>query len=372
MSKYLIGGLALTGQGLAFSGQHTPRPTPPPKFILPAQVKAAPAPTAAAMVAAAAGGNQQRRGGGGDDAAEACKTANSLVSYCASAIPEIELASSEEIAACLCCDGAKFEPQYFDDSAMACASFISSAAPGSSSEYSAWSTLGNFCGGGGLEGVCSRGTGMKATKTTGSVSSKTAPGPVTSRTKAATTAAPAAGAEDGDNDDCDFLATIGNYCALETRGFERLPLSSQAECLCYMTDRSTTTWAPKVFDGAFSSCSDHPSHKPSFYLPLRRQTTLSAYEDLCSSVGDFLAASADATTATADGLSAADAESTGTATAGGEGSSETASESATAVTVTVTPSSTAEPDTAAAGGLSLPAVWPVAIGAVLGAVVLVL
>ncbi|RYP49140.1 hypothetical protein DL768_005137 [Monosporascus sp. mg162] len=228
MSKYLIGGLALAGHGLAFSGQHTPRPTLPPKFILPAQIKAAPAPTAAASV----GGDQQRRDGG-DNAAEACKTADSLVAYCASVIPEIESASSEEIAACLCCDGAKFEPQYFDDSAMSCAKFISSAAPRSSSEYSAWSTLGNFCGGGGLEGVCGEGAATKATKTTGFVFSETA--------EATTTAAPAAGVEDDDGD-CDFLASIGNYCALETRGFERLPLSSQAECLCYMTDRSTTTW----------------------------------------------------------------------------------------------------------------------------------
>ncbi|RYP37188.1 hypothetical protein DL767_003007 [Monosporascus sp. MG133] len=363
MSKYLIGGLALACHGLAFSGQHTPLPTLPSKFIIPAQIKAAPAPTAPAS----AGGNQQRRDGV-EDVAEACKTANSRVSYCASAIPKIELASSEEIAACLCCDGANFEPQYFDDSAMSCAELISSAAPRSSSEYSAWSTLGNFCGGGGLEGVCGNGAGTKATKTTGSVSSKTAAGPVTSETEAAaTTAAPAAGAED---DDCDLLASIGNYCALETRGFGRLPLSSQAECLCYMTDRSTTTWVPDVFDGAFGSCSDHVSTAWTHFRP----STLSAYEDLCSSVGDFLVASADATTTAAatDGLSAADAESTGTATAGGEGSSEAASETATAVTVTVTPSSTAEPDTAAAGGLGLPAVWPVAIGAVLGAVVLVL
>ncbi|RYP65076.1 hypothetical protein DL769_006440 [Monosporascus sp. CRB-8-3] len=365
MSKYLIGGLALAGHGLAFSNQHIPRPTSPPKFVIPAQIiKAAPAPAAAAVVASA-GGDQQ--GGRGEGAAEACKTANSLAAYCASAIPEIELASSEEIAACLCCDGAKFQPEYFDDSAMSCAEFISSAAPRSSSEYSAWSTLGNFCGGGGLEGVCSKGTGTKATKTTGSVvSSKTAAGPVTSKAAAATTVAPAVGAED--DDDCDFLATIGNYCALETRGFERLPLSSQAECLCYMTDRSTTTWVPDVFDGAFSSCSDRVSTVWTHFRPSR----LSAYEDLCSSVGVLLVASADATTTAADGLSPADAESTGTATAGGEGSSETASESATAVTVTVTPSSTAEPDTAAAGGLGLPAVWPVAIGAVLGAVVLVL
>ncbi|RYP80191.1 hypothetical protein DL770_006322 [Monosporascus sp. CRB-9-2] len=368
MSKYLIGGLALAGHGLAFSGQHTPRPTLPPKIILPAQIEAAPAPTAAAVTAASGGGNQQRRGGG-DDAASVCKMANSRVAYCASAIPEIELASSEEIAACLCCDGTKFEPEHFDDSAMSCANFISSVAPRSSSEYSAWSTLGSFCGGGGLEGVCSGGTGTKATKTTGPVSSKTAAGPVTNNAKTATTAAPAAGAEGDDDDDCDFLAHIGNYCALETRGFERLPLSSQAECLCYMTDRSTTTWVPDVFDGPFGSCSDHMSTAWTDFRP----STLSAYEDLCSSVGDFLVASADATTTTAaDGLSAADAESTGTATAGGEGSSETASESATAVTVTVTPSSTAEPDTAAAGGLGLPAVWPVAIGAVLGAVVLVL
>ncbi|RYP16291.1 hypothetical protein DL765_005197 [Monosporascus sp. GIB2] len=362
MSKYLIGGLALAGYGLAFSNQHLPRPTPPPKFILPAQIKAAPAPTAAAF----ARGDQQ--GGGG--AAEACKTANSLAAYCASAIPEIEFASSEEIAACLCCDGEKFEPEYFDDSAMSCASFISSAAPSSSSEYSAWSTLGNFCGGGGLEGACSKGTGTKTTKTTGSaVSSKTAAGPVTSKAEAKTAAAatPAPSAEE-EEDDCDFLATIGNYCALETRGFERLPLSSQAECLCYMTDRSTTTWVPEVFDGAFGSCSDHVSTAWTHFRPSR----LSAYEDLCSSVGDILVASADATPPAADGLSAADAEPTRTAAAGGEGSSQTASGSATAVTVTVTPSSTAEPDTAAAGGLGLPAVWPVAIGAVLGAVVLVL
>ncbi|RYO76021.1 hypothetical protein DL766_007696 [Monosporascus sp. MC13-8B] len=360
MSKYLISGLALAGHGLAFSNQHIPRPTPPPKFILPAQIKAAPAPTEAAS----AKGDQPGGGGAGGAAAEVCKTANSLVAYCASAIPEIEFASSEEIAACLCCDGEKFEPEYFDDSAMSCANFISSAAPSSSSEYSAWSTLGNFCGGGGLEGACSKGTATKATKTTGS-----AAGPVTSKAEAKTktAATPAPGAEEED-DDCDFLATIGNYCALETRGFERLPLSSQAECLCYMTDRSTTTWVPDVFDGAFSSCSDHASTAWTNFRPSR----LSAYEDLCSSVGDILVASADATTTAADGLSAADAEPTGTAAAGGEGSSETASGSATAVTVTVTPSSTAEPDTAAAGGLGLPAVWPVAIGAVLGAVVLVL
>ncbi|RYP65870.1 hypothetical protein DL771_008099 [Monosporascus sp. 5C6A] len=352
MSKYLIGGLVLAGHGLAFSGQHIPRPTLPPKFVLPAQIKAAPAPT----TAASAGEDQQR--GGGDDVAEACRTANSLAAYCASAIPEIQFASPYEIAACLCCDGAEFEPEYFDDSAMSCANFISSAAPESSSEYSAWSTLGNFCGGGGLEGVCSK---TKPTETTGSVSFKTAAaGPVTSTANAATTAAPAADAEDDDDDDCDFLATIGNSCALQTRGFERLPLSSQAECLCYMTDRSTTTWVPDVFDGAFGSCSDHVSTAWTQFRPSR----LSAYEDLCSSMGDFLVASADATTTAA--------ESTGTATVGAEGSSETASESATAVTVTVTPSSTAEPDNAAAGGLGLPAMWPVVMGAVLGAVVLVL
>ena len=82
------------------------------------------------------------------------------------------------------------------------------------------------------------------------------PGPTaTATTKPATTKPPEADAGfvlAGDS--CKELHDLGAYCFQETRSFEQLPLSSQAECLCYMSDRTTTSWMPGLWDNAFGGC----------------------------------------------------------------------------------------------------------------------
>lgn len=55
-------------------------------------------------------------------------------------------------------------------------------------------------------------------------------------------------------DSCKELHDLGAYCFQETRSFEQLPLSSQAECLCYMSDRTTSSWMPGLWDDAFAGC----------------------------------------------------------------------------------------------------------------------
>ncbi|EMR66413.1 hypothetical protein UCREL1_6594 [Eutypa lata UCREL1] len=369
--------LALAGRGVAFSSREGvilagPTPTPTstptpatasttitaaPKFsLLHAHIKAATEPTILAGPAnlikekAKAKGEdaedgEEDEGDDGDDGEDdvekaetgVCRTANKLVNYCADAIPNIESAPEDQIAQCLCCDGdGGFEPDYFDDAAASCAGWIKTAVPESTGAYKAWSTLATLCGSGngGLDSSASTSGGAFIT------SAAVVP------------------------EACDTLGTIGGYCKEETTGFDELPLSSQAECLCYMSTADgasstvTASWVPDYFDDAYSSCAGSTD-------------TLSldpGYVNLCSGFGDFLAASVSATT-TAESSSSVSAASLSSTTGQGD-ASETASSAATAVSATTTPS--AEPDTGAAAGLSLPSSWPVAIGAVLGAAILLL
>ena len=138
MSRHLIigGSVALfAGQGLAFSSRVAAGPTPTiPKFTLPAQIlnMKVPEPKMTAMAAAGEGG---KGGSGGDSGGvEACHAANALANHCASAIPGIKNAPTEEIAKCFCCD-ADFDPDYFDGVAASCATHLSKEYPESTDQY---------------------------------------------------------------------------------------------------------------------------------------------------------------------------------------------------------------------------------------------
>ncbi|KAK7753681.1 hypothetical protein SLS62_004303 [Diatrype stigma] len=384
---------ALAGRGLAFSsrsdgiviGGPTPTPTPAStaKFaLLHSHIQAATEPTITGPPKfSKAKDNDEDEGddedeNGEDDLEEegetgVCKRANQLVNHCASAIPNINSAPEDEIAQCLCCDGdGDFKPDYFDDAAASCAGWIKTAVPESTGAYNAWSTLGNLCGGNSGLGssVCSwsktpataTGSLTAAVVNTNAAASKTTPGAILI-TSAAAAVVPNA---------CESLGSIGAYCQEETSAFDDLPLRSQAECLCYISTESAhaTTWVPDTFDGAYSSCAGAGAA-----ISLNP-----GYDGICSRYGDFLTAgsvSATTTTTAEDSSSSAISVASIASTASSTTASQTAFGSATAVTVTVAPS--AEPSTgaaaAAAAGLnSLPASWPVAIGAMLGAAILLL
>ena len=141
MSRHLIigGGVALfTGQGMAFSTSRVPaNPAPsiqlPPAFTLPPGIlnMKVPESQVTAMAAAGAAG----KGGNNNAGVEACRAANALANHCASAIPGIKDAPTEEIGKCFCCDGADFDPDFFDGIAASCADYLSEERPDATDEY---------------------------------------------------------------------------------------------------------------------------------------------------------------------------------------------------------------------------------------------
>ena len=82
---------------------------------------------------------QCEQGGNGNNnnnaGVEACRAANALANHCASAIPGIKDAPTEEIGKCFCCDGADFDPDFFDGIAASCADYLSEERPDATDEY---------------------------------------------------------------------------------------------------------------------------------------------------------------------------------------------------------------------------------------------
>lgn len=146
MSRHLIigSGVALfAGQGMAFSTSRVPaNPAPsiqlPPAFTLPPGILnmkvSEPKVTAVAAVGGAPG-KGQKSNNNNNAGVEACRAANALANHCASAIPGIKDAPTEEIGKCFCCDGADFDPDYFDGIAASCADYLSEERPDATDEY---------------------------------------------------------------------------------------------------------------------------------------------------------------------------------------------------------------------------------------------
>ncbi|MCJ1390108.1 hypothetical protein MMC18_002966 [Xylographa bjoerkii] len=61
---------------------------------------------------------------------------------------------------------------------------------------------------------------------------------------------------------CSNAEYVTSYCESVIDGFDNLPPSQQASCLCYTAD-SSAGWAPQIFDGFVSDCAQYlPSTDP--------------------------------------------------------------------------------------------------------------
>lgn len=218
-----------------------------------------------------------------DDGSEGCDTVGTLFDYCYDAY---------DYDACLCCAGDSYDPEYLDDSAKSCASYIAEELPSSTYEYSVFSSYGNYCKSVDSD-ICS----------------------TTDYTYTSTATAP---------DACWSVYDIADNCAATNTAILDGSDEEQASCFCYTTSGRTTTWVPDVFDGEASECADWASTAQSDYY-----SDWASLATFCSSVGDILTASTSATKTT----STPPAAQTGH-------SGSTTSATATAVTVTVTPSAT--------------------------------
>ncbi|KAH8681455.1 hypothetical protein BX600DRAFT_429390 [Xylariales sp. PMI_506] len=198
----------------------------------------------------------------------ACVTAAGAIDYCSSAIPDFDNAPATEVAQCLCCSSTAYDPSFFDGYAQTCATYVKTALPASTDLYSAYSSLGSFCE---VEGnVCAGGGGGGVTATPTATAKTSQP----TITEAATV--PAA---------CSTVLSILSFCADGDTAFLELPIQTQAECYCYLSDTiaHTITWAPDLFDGYGSQCAQWAkTADPTDY------SALAVYGTVCSALGDFL------------------------------------------------------------------------------------
>ncbi|KAI0132322.1 hypothetical protein BJ170DRAFT_242765 [Xylariales sp. AK1849] len=256
----------------------------------------------------------------------ACVTAEAAIQYCSSAIPDFDHAPYSDVAGCLCCSGTSYEPDYFDEVAETCASYISTALPKSTSQYSAYSTLGSFCDDEGSQNIC-RSAGS------GSITA--------TQTASAFTSVPTG---------CSSVIEIFSECAGDSESFYSAPSKSQAACYCYQSDSQTISWVPDYFDGFASECAAWAKTADT-----DDYSAYSQFATLCDSYGDFLTAGGtttiakSTTTKSTTTKSSSRTSSTPTAAQTGQGTGSTTQP--TAVTVTVAPSTTSTPGTNAANGL---------------------
>ncbi|KAK9771318.1 hypothetical protein SCAR479_12051 [Seiridium cardinale] len=238
----------------------------------------------------------------------ACVTAQAAAESCSSAIGDWDNAPYSEIAQCLCCSGTTWSPDLFDDNAETCASWIRTELPKSTSAYSAYSTLADFCESEG--NVCASGSITATATRTGSAVS----GTITSVASG-----------------CYSLLDIMSECAESDSDIVTATPKSQASCLCYSSNSQTTTWIPDYFDGFASECADWASTADT--------SDYSAYSKLatfCRSVGNILTTSSRSTGST---TTTSTSTSTPTAAQTRQSSGGTTT-GPTAVTVTTTPSPT--------------------------------
>ncbi|KAM3088689.1 hypothetical protein ACMFMG_000321 [Clarireedia jacksonii] len=178
-----------------------------------------------------------------------CVSLSSALNICESATPSFTNLSPTQQASCLCYSRTSWCPTNFDHAVANCAQFAFTALPG------AYSVLAN------LEGFCSSAGNVKTPPSaTASLTAFISPVSV--------------------DKSCYTAFSLLQVCNNLIPGFLALDPTQQASCLCYA---SATSWAPKTFDDAVSTCSNY-AHTAASDLVV----SISSFDGLCTSVGDVL------------------------------------------------------------------------------------
>jgi hypothetical protein len=136
---------------------------------------------------------------------------------------------------------------------------------------------------------------------------------------------------------CQTALEVISICESLSTGFDDLPATLQAPCMCY----SSKSWVPQFFDNAFSSCIAYTSTADTSDYP-----DLVSDAGFCKSVGNILAAPASGTVALTMGQNTA----TGSVGGGSITPTTTATPAATPDSGTATtPTSTAAKATSSSG-----------------------
>ncbi|MCJ1377694.1 hypothetical protein MMC17_000790 [Xylographa soralifera] len=79
---------------------------------------------------------------------------------------------------------------------------------------------------------------------------------------------------------CNSAEYLTSYCESASDGFDNMPQSEQASCLCY-TAYSSAAWVPQIFDGYVSDCAQYlPSTDPN-------QAIFQSLEGFCADAGNI-------------------------------------------------------------------------------------
>ncbi|MCJ1403070.1 hypothetical protein MMC11_006293 [Xylographa trunciseda] len=121
------------------------------------------------------------------------------------------------------------------------------------------------------------------TTTAGAAQTTTPASPVTtaSATQPTTITTPPSAASTGPGAAaCSSAEYFTSYCESISEGFDNLPQSQQASCLCY-TAYPSAAWAPQIFDGYVSDCAQ--------YLPATdpNQAVFQSLEGFCADAGNI-------------------------------------------------------------------------------------
>jgi hypothetical protein len=89
---------------------------------------------------------------------------------------------------------------------------------------------------------------------------------------------------------CTWVSETIGHCVNTNKGSGDIPPASQAACLCYTSQGSSTSWVPDLFDGNVLTCANYwRTAAPVFYSGFR------SLEGFCTSIGNVLQTSTSAT-----------------------------------------------------------------------------
>lgn len=153
---------------------------------------------------------------------------------------------------------------------------------------------------------------------------------------------------------CTTVDRLVSSCDAATPGFDNLPFSQRASCLCY----SSSIWTPQFYDNAFSSCWNSVSLEyPDAYASI--VATQPIVLNRCRSAGNVMAGVLTVSTTSSSTARSASAAAPVSVTSTTSSTSATSTTSTTSVTTSQTTSPT--------GGHSLTqTVWPVSTSATKG------
>lgn len=172
-----------------------------------------------------------------DAGSTSCDLWLNIEASCTSATPNfVNLAFSSQ-ASCVCYSSSVWQPSVFDNALDTCLSYLSTASPAQFSSISGNSIPTNPCA---LEGNILAGSTTPA---------------ITSGSSTTTF--------DANYAACSSWQAIEASCSMDISSFSALPFTTEASCLCYT---GTSTYAPSIFDGYWSSCLDYyQTASPAFY-----------------------------------------------------------------------------------------------------------